>query len=151
MTVRIALALAAFAAGLSASAVLSPSSASTPAVTPASYPSCGVYWNRNRPVSAAERKVNACIVRAAREGRRARAVAALTTIEGDPIVSYVFVRGARDVLVVVDSTKDRFGARSWQRSRCTRLVVTGGYLGWTGCVPLGTGKPLWLKPVRLRA
>jgi hypothetical protein len=151
MRARIGLLAVACAAWLAPSAVSSSASASAPVVTPASYPSCGVYWNRNRPVSVAERRVNACIVKASREGRRARAVAALTTIEGDPIVNYVFVRGPRNVLVVVDSTKDTFGAQTWQRSRCTRLVVADGYLGWTGCVPLGTGKPPWLEPVRLRA
>jgi hypothetical protein len=78
-------------------------------------------------------------------------VAALTTVEGDPIVNYVFVRGPRDILVVVDSTKDSFGAGTWQRFRCTKLTVADGYLGWAGCVPRGTGKPSWLKPARLRA
>jgi hypothetical protein len=100
-------------------------------------------------VTAAERRVNTCIVRASREGRRARAVATLTTVEGDPIPNYVFVRGPRDVLVVVDTTKDAFGARSWQRLRCAGLVVTDGRLGWTGCRSVGTGKPAWLVPVRL--
>jgi hypothetical protein len=118
--------------------------------TPASYPTCGTYWNRNTPVSAAERRVNACIVKASREARRARAVAALTTIEGDPIVNYVFVRGARDILVIVDTTRDAFGAKTWSRFRCTKLVVVDGRLGWTGCVPRGTGKPAWLRPVKLR-
>jgi hypothetical protein len=150
MSARIGLVAVAFAAWLAPSAASSQASTTAPAATPASYPSCGVYWNRNRPISAAERRVNACIVKASREGRRARAVAVLTTIEGDPIVTYVFVRGPRDVLVVGDSTRDRFGAGTWQRLHCTRLVVSGGYLGWTGCEPAGTGKPPWLKPVRLR-
>jgi hypothetical protein len=150
MSARIGLVALAVAAWLVPSAAPSHASATVPAGTPASYPSCGVYWNRNRPISAAERRVNACIVKASREGTRARAVAALTTIEGDPIVTYVFVRGPRDVLVVVDSTKDSFGTGTWERSKCTRLVVSGGYLGWTGCEPVGKGKPAWLKPVRLR-
>jgi hypothetical protein len=123
--------------------------ASGPAATPASYPSCGKYRNRNTPVSDLQRRVNACIVKASREGRRARAVAVQTTIEGDPIATYVFVRGRRDVLVVVDSTRDAFGAQEWSRSRCTRLTLGGDYLGWTGCVQLGKGKPPWLKPVKL--
>jgi hypothetical protein len=58
-------------------------------------------------------------------------VAVQTTIEGDPIATYVFVRGRRDVLVVVDSTRDAFGAQEWSRSRCTRLTLGGDYLGWT--------------------
>jgi hypothetical protein len=124
-------------------------SASAPGASPSSYPSCGTYWNRNTPVSAKERQVNACIVKASREGTRARAVAALTTIEGDPVVNYVFVRGSRDVIVIVDSTRDAFGSKAWQRLHCTRLVVSDGYLGWSGCKARGTGKPAWLKPVRL--
>jgi hypothetical protein len=141
---RIAVVLATLAGLLALSGV----SSAQPAKTPASYPSCGTYWNRNAPVTAA-RRVNACIVEASKEGRRARAVATLTTIEGDPIPNYVFVRGRRDVLVVVDSRRDAFGARTWQRLMCTRLVVTGGLLGWTGCRSVGTGKPAWLVPVRL--
>jgi hypothetical protein len=131
--------------------VLPAAGASKPAATPASYPSCGTYWNRNQPVSAAERRVNLCIVKASRDGRRARAVAALTTIEGDPIVNYVFVRGERDILVIVDTTRDAFGAKTWQRLRCTKLVIIDGRLGWTGCRSTGVGKPRWLQPVRLRA
>ena len=123
--------------------------ASCPAGTPASYPSCGKYWNRNTPVTTAQRRVNACIVKASRDGRRARAVAVLTTIEGDPIANYVFVRARRDVLVVVDATRDAFGVREWTRFHCKRLVLEGDYLGWGGCTELGTGKPSWLKPVKL--
>jgi hypothetical protein len=124
-------------------------SAASPSKTPASYPSCGNYWNRNTPVTAAERRVNACIVKASRDGRRARAVATLTTIEGDPIVNYVFVRDRHDVLVVVDTTRDAFGARTWQRLRCTGLVITDDRFGWTRCRSVGTGKPAWLVPIRL--
>jgi len=141
---RIAVALAMLAGLLALDGISSAS-----AKTSASYPSCGTYWNRNTPVTAAQRRVNACIVKASKEGRRARAVATLTTIEGDSIPNYVFVRGRRDVLVVVDSTRDAYGARTWQRLRCTGLVVTGGRLGWTGCRSVGTGKPTWLVPVRL--
>jgi len=142
---RIAVALAVLAGLLALSGV----SSARPARTPASYPSCGTYWNRNTPVTAAQRRVNACIVKASKEGRRARAVATLTTIEGDPIPNYVFVRGRRDVLVVVDSTRDAFGARTWQRLRCTGLRITHDRLGWTGCRSIGTGKPAWIVPVRL--
>ena len=117
--------------------------------TPQSYPSCGSYWNRNTPVSAVQRRVNACIVKAARDGRKARAVAVYTTIEGDPIANYLFVRGRRDILVVVDTTRDDFGARRWTRYRCTSLDKSRGFLGWTGCRELGTGKPAWLVPYPL--
>ena len=138
------------AAALVASVLVLPAADPALAATPASYPSCGSYWNRNQPVSAAERRVNACIVRASRDVRRARAVAALTTIEGDPIVHYVFVLGARDILMVVDSTRDAFGAKTRSRFRCTKLVVIDGRLGWTGCKSTGMGKPVWLRPFKLR-
>lgn len=118
------------------------------AVTPSDYPSCGSYWNCNAPASILEQRVNRCIVRAARKGRRARAVAVLTTIEGDPIVIYLFVKGTRDVLVVSDTTRDAFGPRGWTRLRCTRLVVYDGGLGWRGCPEAGRGKPSWLVPFR---
>jgi hypothetical protein len=95
-----------------------------------------------------EQRVNRCIVRASRDGRHARAVAALTTVEGDPIVQYVFVRARRDVLVVIDTTRDAFGPREWVRLRCTRLLVSDGRLGWTGCRQAGSGKPPWLVPLR---
>jgi len=129
--------------------VLLDASSATSKVTPASYPSCGTYWNRNTPVTAKQRRVNACIVDAAHAGRRARAVAVLTTVEGDPIPTYVFVLGRKDVLVVTDSTRDRFGSGGWQRSRCRAIGVHGGTLAPGGCRTLGSGKPSWLKPIRL--
>ncbi len=130
-------------------AILAGSASVARAATPADYPSCGSYWNRNTPLSLREQRVNRCIVRAARDGRHARAVAAVTTIEGDPIVQYVFVRAKRDVLVVIDTTRDRFGSRRWERLRCSRLVLEAGRLGWTGCEQVGRGKPSWLVPHRL--
>ena len=123
--------------------------ASASAATPADSPSCGSYWNRNTPVDAKQRRVNTCIVTAARQARRARAVAVYTTVEGDPITNYVFVRGARDILVVTDATRDRFGAGRWERLRCKRLTAEGGYLGWSGCTTIGGGKPSWLRPYPL--
>jgi hypothetical protein len=124
--------------------------AAQPAATPQGYPSCGAYRNPNTPPTAAQKRVNACIVKAARDGRRARAVAVYTTIEGDPIANYVFVRGSRDILVVVDWSRDRFGGnRSWARERCTHLGVEGGFLGWSGCRRLGPGTPGWLTPTPL--
>jgi hypothetical protein len=137
-------------AGVTVLVLLDASSAS-PRSTPASYPSCGTYWNRNTPVTPAQRRVNACIVDAAHEGRRARAVAVLTTIEGDPIPTYVHVRAKRDLLVVTDSTRDRFGSGGWERSRCRTVAVEGGMLAFGSCRSLGTGKPAWLVPIRLRA
>ena len=57
--------LARFGAVLLAAAtvlvLLDASSASLQA-TPASYPSCGSYWNRNTPATPRQRRVNACIV-----------------------------------------------------------------------------------------
>lgn len=135
-------------AGATVLMLLDASSAS-PQATPASYPSCGSYWNRNTPVTPKQRRVNACIADASRAGRRARAVAVLTTIEGDPIPTYVFVRGRGDVLVVTDSTHDRFGLGGWQRSRCRGLAIQGGTPAPTGCRSLGVGKPPWLTPIRL--
>jgi hypothetical protein len=135
-------------AGASVLVLLDASSAS-PRGTPASYPTCGFYWNRNTPVTPAQRRVNACIVEAAREGRRARAVAVLTTIEGDPIPIYVFVRGRGDVLVVADGSHDRFGAGGWERARCRGLSARGGVLSPSQCSSLGSGKPPWLRPIRL--
>ena len=94
--------------------------------------------------------MNRCIVRAARAGRHARAVAVLTTVEGDPIVQYVFVLGVRDVLVVVDSTRDSFaGPGGWSRLRCRGLGESGGRLLWKRCRETGDGKPVWLVPYRL--
>ena len=142
---RIAAATATLAIALS----LPAAGVARPSATPASYPSCGSYWNRNNPVTATQRRVNACIAKAARDGRRARAIAVYTTMEGDPIVHYVFVRGPRDVLVVADGTRDRFGSGKWTRERCTKLTASGGFLGCTGCRTLGTGKPSWLVPYRL--
>lgn len=78
-------------------------------------------------------------------------MAVLTTVEGDPIVIYVFVSGPRNVLVVSDSTRDAFGPRAWHRLRCTGLVARESRLGWTGCRSTGTGKPIWLKPIRPRS
>lgn len=73
----------------------------------------------------------------------------LTTVEGDPIVQYVFVLGKRDVLVAVDSTRDAFsGPVGWVRLRCTRLLLSDGRLGWTGCRQTGRDKPSWLVPFR---
>jgi hypothetical protein len=129
-------------------ALLDASSAST-RVTPAFYPGCGSYWNRNTPVTSRQRRVNSCIVAASRAGRHARAVAVLTTIEGDPLPTYVFVRGRGDLLVVTDSTRDRFGSGSWQRVRCHGIGVREGTLAPEGCRPLGAGKPPWLTPIRL--
>ena len=131
--------------------VLLDESSARPRQSPASYPSCGTYWNRNTPVTPVQRRVNACIAKAARTGRQARAVAVLTTIEGDPIATYVFVRKPNDILVATDSTRDRFGAGVWERRVCRKLAVEGGILGSEGCRTLGTGKPAWLEPIRLRS
>ena len=54
-----------------------------------------------------------------------------------------------DLLVVTDSTRDRFGSGGWQRARCHGLGVQGGTLAPGGCRSLGAGKPPWLTPIRL--
>ena len=135
-------------AGATVLVLLDASSASLQA-TPAAYPSCGSYWNRNTPVTPKQRRVNVCIADASRDGRDARAVAVWTTIEGDPIPTYVFVRGRGDLLVVTDSTHDRFGSGGWQRSHCRGLAIQGGMPAPTGCRSLGIRKPPWLTPIRL--
>lgn len=129
--------------------VLPDASAASTRATPASYPNCGSYWNRNTPATPRQRRVSSCIVDASRAGRQARAAAVLTTIEGDPVPTYVFVRGRGDLLVVTDSTRDRFGSGGWQRSRCHGIGVRGGRLAPGGCRSLGPGKPPWLTPIRL--
>jgi hypothetical protein len=145
------------AVGLVAAALLvvagttqpAPASPSASSATPADYPSCGLYWNRATPVTPAQQRANRCIVRASAAGKRARLVAALTTVEGDPVVNYVFVRGRRDILVVVDATRDQFGSRRWEQWRCTSLALHSGHLFWHGCSSVGAGKPTWLRPARL--
>src|SRR4026209_519241 len=109
-------------AGATVLALLDASSAS-PRVTPASYPSCGTYWNKNTPVTSAQRRVNACIVTAARAGRRARAPAFLPATAGDPLPPDVLVRPKGDRRVVADSARGRFGSGRWERSRCRRVAV----------------------------
>jgi hypothetical protein len=131
--------------------VLLDAPSASPRTPPASYPSCGTYWNENTPVTSRQRRVNACVVEAAGTGRRARAVAVLTTVEGDPIPIYVYVRATGSLLVVTDSTHDTFGSGGWDRSRCRTVRVEGGRLGFGGCRSLGTGKPSWLVPIRLRS
>jgi hypothetical protein len=64
-------------------------------------------------------------------------------------VTYLYARGPHDVLVVVNSTRDEFGPRVWQRLRCTSVVVPDGELGWSNCSAIGRGKPSWLRPIPL--
>lgn len=118
--------------------------------SPSAYPSCGLYWNRNTPPSVAQQRANACILRARREGRKARLVAVLTTVEGDPIVGYVFVNGRLPALVIVDATRDAFGSGGWTRMRCGRITVYNGFLEYGECRSVGWGKPAWLTPIRLK-
>ena len=125
---------------------MSVGSSAAPNATPQDYPNCGSYWNRNLPPSAHQNRVNSCIVGRARDGEQARAIAVYTTIEGAPIVSYVFVRGEADVLVVIDSSRDTFGGRPvWRRIVCRELRASGGYLRWTQCRTVGKRPPKWLE------
>jgi hypothetical protein len=120
-----------------------------PTSTPASYPDCGTYRGHPGRVTDARRRINACIVAAAREGKHARAVTVLATVDSGPIPTYYFVRGERDVLVVIDTRRWPHGPRRWLRLQCTRLYVVSGLLRCTVSNQLGTGKPPWLTPVRL--
>ncbi len=103
-------------------------------------------------VTAAQRRVTACIVEAAREGKRARAVVVgeSSPQSGEVIATYVFVRGLRNVLVVTDTTRWTSGPAVWSRFRCDGLeLYRGVHLRWRDCVDLGRGKPTWLKPIKL--
>ena len=120
--------------GFLALAIWSPAAATgTSPLPPSSYPSCGFYWNKNQPPSAAQLRKNACLLSARREGRKARLVAVRSTIEGDPIVLYVYVNGKLPVLLVEDTRRDAFGAGGWSQSRCNRLGASGGFLTFGGC------------------
>ena len=121
-----------------------------PSQSPSSYPSCGKYREGFGNPFTSHLRGDVCIVNARRDGRKARLVIISSTVEGDPIVTYVFVNGRRPVLVVVDATRDDFGPRVWMQRRCDRLELRVGSLAIERCRTLRRGKPTWLKPIALR-
>jgi hypothetical protein len=146
--VRAGLAAMAAAACVAASADAASAAASQ---SPSSYPSCGQY--RTSPLEPAvwPLPANRCILEARRRGRNARLVIVSATVEGDPIVTYIFVRGRMfPVLVVVDATRDDFGPRVWTQRECGRMTERAGSLEFGKCRTLRRGKPAWLKPVALK-
>jgi hypothetical protein len=134
---------------LLASLALVASAAARPEQAPSSYPSCGKYREGFGNPFTSQLRSDECIVRARREGRKARLVVISSTIEGDTIVTYVFVNGRRPVLVVVDATRDEFGPRVWMQRRCDRVSLRDGSLAFERCRTLRRGKPAWLKPIAI--
>lgn len=120
-----------------------------PSQSPGTYPSCGKYREGFGNPFTSHLRADVCIVSAWREGRRARLVVISSTVEGDPIVTYVFVNGRRPVLVVVDATRDDFGPRVWMQRRCDRIGMRDASLAFERCRALRRGKPSWLKPVAI--
>jgi riboflavin biosynthesis pyrimidine reductase len=101
--------------------------------------------------AASDLRAYFCMVDALRAGRKARLAIVSFTIEGDPIVTYVFVNGRRrPVLVVVDATRDDFGPRVWTQRRCRRVSLREGELTLGGCETVRRGKPAWLRPIAVR-
>ncbi len=68
-------------------------------------------WMPNRP----------CLEEALAKGTGAESVVTASTVEGDPIVTYVRVTPAGETEVYRDATQDRFGSREWSYSRCPDL------------------------------
>jgi hypothetical protein len=119
--------------------------------SPSTYPSCGQYRTPPLKPTAWPLRANRCILEARRRGRKARLVIVSVTVEGDPIVSYIFVRGHVffPVLVVVDATRDDFGPRVWTQRECGRMTERSGSLEFGDCRTLRRGKPAWLKPIAI--
>ncbi|CAM3179765.1 hypothetical protein NODU109028_01990 [Nocardioides dubius] len=62
-----------------------------------------------------------CMRDALRERRTAEAVVTLTTVEGDPVTTYLRLRRNGTVEVFTDATQDKFGSGTWERRTCRRL------------------------------
>jgi hypothetical protein len=145
--VRAGLAAVVLAAFVAASAGAVSAAASQ---SPSSYPSCGQYRTPPLKPTVWPSFGNRCILEARRRGRNARLVIVSATVEGDPIVTYIFVRGrVFPVLVVVDATRDDFGPRVWTQRECGRMTERDGLLAFERCRTLRRGKPAWLKPIAL--
>jgi hypothetical protein len=139
------------AAAVAATALLAAgAAAASPAQSPGSYPSCGVHRAPAASPFVVPFAQYVCLDAARRAGKKARAAIVSTTIEGDPIVTYVFVRGRWPVLVVVDATRDDFGPGVWIQRRCDRMAFDKREIGFAGCTTIRRGKPSWLKPIPIR-
>jgi hypothetical protein len=99
-------------------------------------PSCGRYGVGPRPLPQA---VHDCFALALGGAEGAEYAVADVTIEGDVVVRYYrALPGSTGVEVLVDSTRDRFGAQTWTRDDCTGYDAARGVA--TGCSPDGTGE-----------
>lgn len=105
--------------------------------------SCGRYENRNEPASAEQRRKNECLLDAAAAGRPAELVITYYTVEGDPITSYYRVVGPRQIEILVDSTRDSFGAQKWTHELCAEIVQDSGFLYGERCrkIPVDRSVP----------
>lgn len=69
-------------------------------------------------------EVPVCIVDSIEDGSPAWGTVIQTTVEGDPIPTAYVARSERDVLVLQDSTEDRFGSRNWVAYGCLKLSAS---------------------------
>lgn len=77
----------------------------------------------------------ACIVDAVRDGRAVRLQETRPTTEGDPIVSVYATQQEGWVLVIRDTTQDKFGNYGVVREKCWEPRSTGGDLMFERCEP----------------
>ena len=64
-----------------------------------------------------------CLRDAMSAGEGAEAIVTVTTVEGDPITSYLRVTATGDTEVYLDSTQDKFGKQAWRYKTCADLRV----------------------------
>jgi hypothetical protein len=103
---------------------------------------CGSYESLNQPPTPEQEAMNRCLLDAFESGGPASLKVTLATVEGDAITHYFSVTEPGTVQVIVDGTKDRFGAGRWSASTCTGLTQTSGRLSWTGCAETEVPKDL---------
>lgn len=65
-----------------------------------------------------------CFLAAYRAGRPAELLVTRPTVEGDPIRTLFRILGPGRAEVFVDSTRDAWSARTWERFVCPSLVVS---------------------------
>ena len=63
-----------------------------------------------------------CLLTAFQSGDGAELISTRPTEEGDPITSYYRVHENGTIELFVDATRDRFGARTWERYSCGTLA-----------------------------